>query len=300
MNEPGYGIGDVSERTGIAVPVLRMWESRFGFPQPRRRENGRRRYSEADVRRLRQVVRLREGGLALPAAIEKARSTAEDLPATVFAGLRRRRTDLIPAVLTKRTMLGISHAIEDEFCARGEPAALFGSFQRERFYRRSEQRWRDLARTADTAMVFADFERRRTPKSGPAELPLDRSDPASREWALVCDGEGYAACLAGWELPGQEGVRDMDRRFEALWSVEADVVRDAVAVALALASRSAPDLVDAVPARLRARAAARLRGPAHPRVVDQPDAGLLGGDRRGAARPRPVDRAVVGRGGPGG
>ena len=188
-------------------------------------------------------MRLREGGLALPAAIEKARSSAEDLPATVFAGLRRRRTDLIPAVLTKRTMLGISHAIEDEFCARGEPAALFGSFQRER--------WRDLARTADTAMVFADFERRRTPKSGPAELPLDRSDPASREWALVCDGEGYAACLAGWELPGQEGVRDMDRRFEALWSVEADVVRDAVAVALALASRSAPDLVDAVPARLR-------------------------------------------------
>lgn len=251
MNEPGYGIGEVSERTGIAVPVLRMWESRFGFPSPQRRANGRRRYSEADVRRLRQVVRLREEGLALPAAIQKAPSASDDVAPTVFAGLRRRRTDLVPSLLSKRTLLGMSHAIEDEFCARGEPAALFGSFQRERFYRSSEERWRDLARTADLAIVFADFERVRAPRGAPAELPLDRSDPASREWALVCDGEGYAACLAGWELPGQDGVPDMDRRFEALWSVEADVVRDAVAVALELASRSAPKLVDAAPERLR-------------------------------------------------
>jgi DICT domain-containing protein len=255
MDDPGYGIGEVSERTGIAVPVLRMWESRFGFPQPRRRENGRRRYSEADVRRLRQVVRLREGGLALPAAIDKARGTSQEVAPSIFAGLRRRRTDLVPSLLTKRTMLGMSHAIEDEFCARGEPAALFASFQRERFYRSSEQRWRDLARTAETVIVFADFERKRKPKAGPAELPLDRSDPASREWTLVCDGEGYAACLAGWELPGQEDVPDMDRRFEALWSVEADVVRDAARVALELAARSAPELVDAAPERLRREAA---------------------------------------------
>ncbi len=250
MDEPGYSIGEVSERTRIAVPVLRMWESRFGFPRPARSANGRRRYHEADVRRLLQVVRHRESGLSLPAAIEKARGTAE-LPATVFAGLRRRRADLVPALLTKRTMLYISHAIEDEFCARGEPAALFAAFQRERFYRRSEVRWRDLARTAEVAIVFADFERKRKPRGAPAELPLERTDAASREWTIVCDGERYAACLAGWELPGQENLPDMERRFEALWTVEADVVRDASAVALELASRSAPELVSAAPARLR-------------------------------------------------
>lgn len=250
MDEPGYSIGEVSERIGLAVPVLRMWESRFGFPQPERRPNGRRRYSEEDVRSLRQVVRHREAGLSLPAAIEKARISVE-VPATVFAGLRRRRTDLIPAILSKRTMLFISHAIEDEFCARAVPAALFGSFQRERFYRTSEQRWRDLTRTAEVTMVFADFERKRKPRGAPAELPIDRSEPASREWAIVCDGDGYAACLAGWELPGQNGKPDMDRCFEALWSIEADVVRDAVGVALDLASRSAPELVTAVPDRLR-------------------------------------------------
>ena len=250
MDEPGYGIADVSERTGIAVPVLRMWESRFGFPRPARRPNGRRRYTDADIQRLRQIVRHREAGMSLAAAIEKARSTPDHLASTVFAGLRRRRADVVPALLSKRTMLSISHAIEDEFCARSEPGALFGCFQRERFYRSAEKRWRDLARTAEVAVAFADFPRKRRPRRAPAEVPIDATDPASREWVLICDGEGYAACLAGWEAPGQEGVPDMQRRFEALWTVEADIVREATHVALGLASRTAPELVELVPARL--------------------------------------------------
>lgn len=251
---PGYGIGDVSERTGIAVPVLRMWESRFGFPQPHRRPNGRRRYTDADIQRLRQVVRHREAGMSLPAAIEQARGAPEDAPATVFAGLRRRRADLVPSLLSKRTMMNLSHAIEDEFCARAEPAALFAAFQRERFYRHAEHRWRDLARTAEIAVVFADFPRKRKPRGAPLEVPVDLNDPASREWTIVCDGEGYAAVLAGLELPGQDGVPDMERRFETLWSVEADVVREASRVAVALASRSAPEVMAELPARLRAEA----------------------------------------------
>ena len=251
---PGYGIGDVSERTGIAVPVLRMWESRFGFPQPQRRPNGRRRYSDADVQRLRQVVRQRDAGMSLPAAIEQARGAPDDVPATVYAGLRRRRADLVPSLLSKRTMMNLSHAIEDEFCARAEPGALFASFQQERFYRHAEQRWRDLSRTAEIAIVFADFRRKRKPRGAPLELPVGLSDPASREWTLVCDGEGYAACLAGLELPGQDGVPDMERRFETLWSVEPDVVREASRVAVALASRSAPEVLEELPARLRAEA----------------------------------------------
>jgi DICT domain-containing protein len=254
MDDPGFGIADVSERTGIAVPVLRMWESRFGFPLPERRPNGRRRYSEADVQRLRQVVRHREAGMSLAAAIDKARRTPDYIPSTVFAGLRRRRTDIVPSVLSKRTMLSMSHAIEDEFCARAEPGAMFGSFQRERFYRSSEQRWRDLARTTEIAVVFADFPRKRKARGRPLEVPVDRSHPASREWTLICDGEGYAACLAGWELPGQDGAPDMERSFEALWSVEADVVREATHVALGLISRTVPEVLDIVPARLRGEA----------------------------------------------
>jgi DICT domain-containing protein len=252
VTDAGFGIGEVSERTGIAVPVLRMWEQRFGFPRPARRAGGRRHYTDREVELLRQVVRDRDGGLSLKAAIERARGAASEAPASLFAGLRRTRADLAPFLLRKRTLVNLSHAIEDEYMARSEPAVLFASFQKEQFYRgASERRWRDLARGAEVAIVFADFDRTRQPRGGPVEIPLDPDDPLAREWSLICDGPTFGACMAGWERPGQEGAVDLERRFETVWSVELDAVRDASAVGVELVERFAPDLVEELPARLR-------------------------------------------------
>ena len=107
---------------------------------------------------------------------------------------------------------------------------LFGSFQRERFYRDAEPRWRELSRTAEISIVFADFTERREPDDAPIELPIDRSDPLGREWSLVCDAPEYAAVLSAWEPPGQERVKDRERELETIWSVEPDVVREAARI----------------------------------------------------------------------
>ena len=107
----------------------------------------------------------------------------------------------------------------------------------------------------DSTAGVTSARRRRRPRGAPIEVPVDRTNPAAREWTLICDGEGFTACLAGWELPGQEGVADKERRFEALWSVEADVVRDAAKVAIGLMSRVAPELLERLPERLSAEAA---------------------------------------------
>jgi MerR family transcriptional regulator, light-induced transcriptional regulator len=252
VSEAGFGIGEVSERTGIAVPVLRMWEQRFGFPRPERRAGGRRRYSDREIELLRQVVRDRDGGLSLKAAIDRARGAATEVSASLFSGLRRTHADLAPFLLRKRTLMNLSHAIEDEYMARSEPAVLFASFQRERFYRgSSERRWRDLARGAELAIVFADFDRVRRPAKGPVEVPLDPDDPLAREWSLICEATTYGACMAGWERPGQEDAPDFERRFETIWSVEPDAVRDATSVAMELVEQAVPDLIDDLPARLR-------------------------------------------------
>lgn len=244
-------IREVARQTGVPEGTLRMWETRYGFPVPERLPSGHRRYSDDDVQRVRQVSRDRESGMSMPAAIERAQQLASEPEPSIFAGVRRRRPDLQPYLLAKRTLIALSHAIEDECAARAEKPVLFGSFQRERFYRDAELRWRDLARTSAAAVVFADFEEKRTPEHAPAELRIDRSDPLGREWSLICDAPGYAAFLAAWERPGQDSMPDLERRFETVWSVEPRLVREAARIAAGLVARTAPDLVDPIVERLR-------------------------------------------------
>jgi len=244
-------IREVARQTGVPEGTLRMWETRYGFPVPERLPSGHRRYSDDDVQRVRQVSRDREAGMSMPAAIERAQQIASEPEPSIFAGVRRRRPDLQPYLLAKRTLIGLSHAIEDECASRAERPVLFGSFQRERFYRDAEPRWRDLARTSESAVVFADFAETRTPPGAPAELPIDRSDPLGREWSLICDAQGYAAFLAAWERPGQDDLPDLERRFETVWSVEPRLVREAARIAAGLVERTQPELLDPIVERLR-------------------------------------------------
>src|SRR5918997_1887043 len=68
-------IGDVAEQTGIAAGTIRMWEQRYGFPEPDRTASGYRRYSEDDVEALRRVAAYRRLGLSIPAAIDRVRAS---------------------------------------------------------------------------------------------------------------------------------------------------------------------------------------------------------------------------------
>jgi DICT domain-containing protein len=249
----GVTIREIARETGVSEGTLRMWETRYGFPEPERLPSGHRRYSEDDIVQVRQVARDREAGLSMKAAIDRAREIASEPEVSIYAGLRRRRPDLQPYLLPKHTLIGLSHAIEDECAARAERPVLFGSFQRERFWRHAQGRWRELARTAHSAIVFADFDTPHAPDDPlePVELPIDRSDPFGREWSIVCDAAEYGAFLAGWERPGQDGVPDMERRFETIWSVEPSLVREAARIAAGFVHRIQPELVDRFVDRLR-------------------------------------------------
>jgi DICT domain-containing protein len=242
-------IGQLAERTGVAVGTLRMWESRHAFPRAERLPSGHRRYRVEEVERVRQVLEAREGGLSLAVAIERAAGDERPADPSIFAGLRRRRPDLHPYAVPKHLLVGVSRAVEDEYVASAERAVLVGSFQLERFYLNSRQRWRDMTRTADLAVALADFDEPRHPSGGPWEVPVAQDDPLAREWAIVVDAPGFCACLAGWERPGQEGA-DRDRLFEVIWSMEREVVREATKIGLELAVNRAPEIADLVPERL--------------------------------------------------
>lgn len=229
-------IGDLAERTGVSAATLRVWETRHGFPVPHRLESGHRRYDAEHVDAVRDVVRRRDTGIRLDVAIEQtlAARRPDPVPApgapSVFARLRQVHPRLQPLRLRKATLLALSWAVEDEFASRAQRAHLFGAFQRVKHYRSAEARWTDLARTMSTTHVLADFPPPVRPSREPRDpvlVPLPVDHPMSREWAVVCDSDELPVALTAWELPGQEGVRDLDRIFETVWTVERDPVREA-------------------------------------------------------------------------
>lgn len=233
-------IGELARRTGLTPAVIRMWETRHGFPQPTRLGSGHRRYAEADVGLVERVLRRRDAGIRLDVAIAEAAGSTAPASPSVFAELRRRHPHLAPHRLKKSTLLALSWALEDEFCARAERPVLFGAFQTERFYAPSASRWNELARVARSAMVLADFSAvvDEGSHTRPTGVPLAQDAPMRREWSVVCDAVSLPACLTAWELPGQAGVPDRHRLFESVWTIEPRAVRDAARVCAQVALSS--------------------------------------------------------------
>lgn len=248
-------IADVARRTGLTVEQLRAWEHRHGFPRPQRLANGHRRYRAADVAAIGRVVRDRDAGLSLEAAIRRAASPEREPSGSVFAELRRDRPDLPVHRISRRTMLAISRAIEDEAAAAGGGAMLAAGFQTEHHYRQSELRWRELARTSAAAVVFAEFGpgHRASAPPGPCEVTLPPDAALRREWFVACDGPGCAAVLAGWEHLAA------GRSFEATWTAEPAVAARTMAIAVRLARAYAPGLDLPEPATFGADTGAAVR-----------------------------------------
>ena len=65
-----FPIGTVSEQTGVHSVTLRAWERRYGLLRPSRTPKGHRLYSQQDINRVKQVLRLLEQGISVSRAQE--------------------------------------------------------------------------------------------------------------------------------------------------------------------------------------------------------------------------------------
>src|SRR4051812_45214267 len=235
----GLAIREVADRTGLAPGTIRMWEQRYGFPDPQRTASGYRRYREEDVDVLRRAVGLRGQGMSVPTALAQARATARsptDHPSIYGAILASDTAPVRPRPLHKRSLLAISRAMEDEALARAAAPVCFAAFQHERFYRPVEHRYRRLAERADAAGVFADLAAPARPPVGPVGRPTPPGAPPGNGWAVIVDAPGFAASLVAWEQPRPDDDEgDLERRFEAVWTLDPETVRRTAQVAVALA-----------------------------------------------------------------
>ncbi|AME23610.1 MULTISPECIES: MerR family transcriptional regulator [Burkholderiaceae] len=78
----GIGIGAIAHEIGLTKDTLRVWERRYGFPQPLRSTGGERLYPQEQVTKLRLVKRLLDAGhrpsKVLPQSIALLQQLAED------------------------------------------------------------------------------------------------------------------------------------------------------------------------------------------------------------------------------
>jgi DNA-binding transcriptional MerR regulator len=251
---PGLTIGDLARHAGVTPELIRAWEKRFGFPEPVRLPSGHRRYTDADARAVRRVVEERDRGLRLEEAIATTRRAGGSSDSgSVYAELARRHPDLASYTLSKRTLLALSWAIEDEAVAQAASGVLLGTFQRGRYYGHSRRRWEELARTAESAVAMADFDAH-DDAGRPATVALPDDSPMLREWVVVHDAPDFAVALVAFELPGHGGAED-ERPFEALWSVDGRVVRDAALLTARAGAAAGSEASRRVLADLEGRAA---------------------------------------------
>lgn len=80
-----YSIGVVERDTGIGRDTLRVWERRYGFPDPVRNQKGERVYPENQLRRLQRIRRLLDQGMRPGKLLRLAENDLDELE----TGLRR-------------------------------------------------------------------------------------------------------------------------------------------------------------------------------------------------------------------
>ena len=223
-------IGALADRAGITPNVLRTWENRFGFPAGRRTATGHRRFSDADVLLVQEVLAARERGVPLSLAIDSVRQRSRhEQGQSVHATLVEEFPDLRPQRLGRSTLLAASHAIEDECLARADRSIVLGTFQEGHGYAGSRDRWDELARTATWSAVLADFDAGlpADPQARPARCQLPDDSPMRREWTVVALSPTFAAVLAAWEVPAP---KDRPSTYESVITMRRSAVLAAARV----------------------------------------------------------------------
>jgi MerR family transcriptional regulator, light-induced transcriptional regulator len=116
-------ISAVERETGLSKDVLRMWERRYGFPDPRRDDNAERQYAPEQVAKLRAIKRLMDSGMrpgklmdrSLDELIALAESRAEPRREMGAPGLER---DML-ALLKDHNAGDVQHALANLLMRQG-------------------------------------------------------------------------------------------------------------------------------------------------------------------------------------
>ena len=98
-NKGLFSIGVVERDTGIGRDTLRVWERRYGFPEPVRNDKGERKYSEMQLRRLQRIRRLLDRGMRPGKLLPLSEDALDELEASLQPETPQKLDATVSAIL---------------------------------------------------------------------------------------------------------------------------------------------------------------------------------------------------------
>lgn len=149
-------IADVALECHFSESTLRMWERRYQFPSPQRTSTGCRRYSERDVQQIREVLRLRQQGLSLPAAVARVQHGTRDGRRPSLSAQLRTQGAHVPIAMSKDTFELLAAAFADECASTGVADVVLLGLRRDVLEGVETSWWTGLAQVSRLAVAFGD------------------------------------------------------------------------------------------------------------------------------------------------
>jgi DNA-binding transcriptional MerR regulator len=219
--EPTYPVRTAARLTGLSPDLIRAWEARYGVVEPVRTPGGTRRYSAADLKRLRMLKVAVDAGHRIG---QVARLDPAELEQRV-AGSRvpsSGRLDEILAALDRLDGAEAQRLLSLQLSALG-PARFAREFARPLAWEIGE-RWagdrlsiasEHLATGALRSMLGSALQPTAASVRGPrivfATPPGERHELGLQMAALTALGAGANPIYLGAELPVEEALRSVER-----------------------------------------------------------------------------------------
>ncbi|WP_433796328.1 DICT sensory domain-containing protein [Actinoplanes sp. CA-252034] len=154
--------------------------------------------------------------------------------------------------MTKRTLVGVSHALERaaEASAEDGPMLVVALFQRLPYFERERRAYERIAELAAVTVVGLAADRPPEPPAGPHVVLLGEDEPLAREWTLVVLTPRFGAVLVAHDreqVSAAEDTLEAGRLFDGWWSLRRDdALHEALRLRDAMADRLAPQALDRI------------------------------------------------------
>jgi DICT domain-containing protein len=157
-------------------------------------------------------------------------------------------------LFTKRTLVTLSHALEQTALAVAEdaPMAVLALFQRAPYFDRERHTYDQIARSAAVTVVGLVADEPPVLEDGPHVVLLRADEAAAQEWTVVVLTPRFGAALVAYDREQVDGAAETlegGRLFDGRWSLRRDdALHEVLRLRAALADRLSPAVHTAIDA----------------------------------------------------